>query len=1635
MKHSILLALLCAGVVTTTTNAQSVNREKYPDYSSEIKPDFSLLKSNIGGPVARTLGTGALESLPDHVDNSRYKYFPPVFNQDAGSCGSASRICYMFTHEINAYRGADGQLLSNQYPSHFVWLLTFGNSGKEDFAIRVGVPSAEVYGGRTYSKLFGYQEAAQPDFGWMQGYDKWYAGMWNRMEATANFPMSVKTKEGREAVKRWLYNHNGDTDFKCGGIVGIGVASGGDWQPIPKSPTNDEIGVTGMKYVNKWGTQVDHALTIVGYDDRIEFDLNHNGKLGEESADEKGAWIVVNSWGDWENKGFIYCPYAHAVPAFNANGTPSSNFYQPEIYKVRKNYRPLRTIKIKMDYSHRSELYLSAGVASNLEATMPEKSIAFDHFKFAGDGANGNTNPAPAVPMLGRWADGQLHHEPMEFGYDLTDLSASFDKNMPLKYFFIVETRNWAEGKGKIYNASIIDYEFQKSGIETPFDLKGEGVEIKNKGNKTIISTIVYGESYFAPRNLSFAEKQLTWEAPLRSTHAVKGYKIYCNGKFVAEVGKDQKNYQFTEEVPNATYALSAIYEDGTESHMIKVNSPIELPGANQVINLKHSGFSIPNVFQTKFNEATIEYWIKPTSIQNWNQSGGPGWGTFMFHTNNNGSYTVGWSTGGERIDTQAGVLRQNTWTHIAITVKKNVMKVYANGTQMGSITSSTYSGLGGFGDLRFRSNNSGDDQNARYDEIRIWNYAKDAQEIKDNYKVEYSGNILPKGLIAYFKGNTVEVNGKTMLQEYINANHATLLNDNYNQTIDTRLKFVDGADATSLDIVQPKGAVYQGLPAEFSTTHSNAINKLVWTAEGAGVKNLLAAEPSFIFKNTGEQTVSVVGSNAKGETIEKSCVVNVQAIPATDATFTATRTSLPAGESVTFVANKPMLGYIYEWSMPGADITSSRSVNATTTYSAQGEYTVTLKVTAPDGKSSSTSQKVSIIEVAPAADFDIAPAIIVKGETTFLKDNSKFTPNGWQWFLHSDKNNIAVNGQNSSLAPQHTGIYDVTLTVKNDTGTDKMTKERALIVCNADSKNGLNFSRGHVELNKNPLEADKRHATIEWWMNPRTLLNYCNGFGEDNNMEIKVTGIGSMVVKIGNSTAESKTDYVISGEWHHYAVSFNYGSVTFYRDGESFSNARISKNSIPDIKQFRIGLNNAPMDCQMDEFRIWNKALTTAEIQSYANAPIADVETAVKEDKLAVYYNFNQSGGDVIDHSGNKNNGVRQGFGPDGDSWGLSKGVFCLNFEKAPNAKNVSSTYLKNYKTPFKTDGNKVVNPNQKPRFAAIADWTLENATVKDGTTTSVHVDKNKGSSFTYTSGWDAFTTMSNHKAFQTVTLPAGCYEFVANYGRYESHCGNSYVAVAAGKTLPNTSDMADALASKAMQPGSSAVKSNSVIFILSEETEVSMGLVINMGGKSCCTLNDFQLLKVDYEEIKADGANGYDLTVDATGYSSLYLPYPTVVPENATAYIAKAIEGDQVALEPLASGIIPAKTGVVIAAQAGEYHFAPSIATVAANSILTGVLEETAVESDKRYFQLSVQKEPGFYPYNASSLEANRAYLVTDANDKHESYKLNIVPVGIDQIEAENAPSKVYDLSGRRVSEPTKGLYIVNGKKVFVK
>ena len=1438
----LVAALLSSSSITMTAQTVDVDRTKYPDYSEKVNPDWSLMTPAQDAKAPAYSRTRS--QRPDHVNNAETKHFPPVFNQHGGSCGSASRICYMFSYELAAYRNLDGSDPANHYPSHFVWLHTNspGNQGKDAFVMHVGVPSAATYGGQTYSSTFGGQVETDQDFGWMQGYDKWFEAMHNRMLQPSNFPVNVGTEEGREAVKNWLWNHNGDNSFAAGGICGIGVASGGVWKDIPKTATNDAIGVTGMGYVHQWGRQVDHALTIVGYDDRIEFDLDKDGKYGERDADEVGAWIIVNSWGMWENKGFIYCPYAHGVPAFNNDGSVPNNFWTPEIYRVRKDYRPLRTIKLEMDYSRRSEIALSAGISADLNATEPEKTTSFVHFTYAGDGNYGNSNPAPEVPMLGRWADGKLHTEPMEFGYDLTDLTDGYDMNAPLKYFFIVDTKSWAQGKGTIHNASIMDYQYDLQGLETPFGV-GEGVEIKNAGNKTIISVIVHGSNYNAPQNVTFNNGTISWEAPQRSSLEVASYCIYSNGLLVGNVPAGTCTFT-PKAVAPGEYAVSALYADDNESSKISVKTPVAASDVNMGVKFEQAGFTIPNVFSTKYTQATIEYWIKPATLTNWNQSGGPGWGTFMFHANSGGAFTAGWDTS-NRLNTGAS-LKINQWNHVAIVVDGNKMTVYLDGVSRGSVTSQTYSGLGGFGNLVFSSNGAHNAQNAQYDEIRIWNTARTAAEIKACKNAEFVGSIMPQGLVAYLKGDLiVDAEGKQVMFDCVGGHHATLQGtySEVNQNMPT-LGTPDAAPTISINA--PKGTVHVGIPVTLSATYNTAVTHLAWTAEGAGVKDLTVASPTMTFATTGTHTVSVTAANSDGTTATATYDITVEEAPELDATFTMTTRNVPAGERVTFLAANPLTGYLYQWQMPGAEEETAATVNAATSYINQGTYTVTLTVTAPDGTNKSHSEQIEVMEVAPKADFNIAPAVIVKGEEVSLVDKSLYTPTQWEWRVSNGSANYIAYDQHKTFAIDKPGAYSVSLTATNSKGSSSVERKNAILVTNADSKNGLLFSNNAaaVTATKVPFAAGQAAFTIDWWMNCGYPEGDSNGLGEsEGTMLVKTLSGGKLALYINGKSVMTADGFIIPGEWHHYAVTFNQGKVQFYRDGWlRLTRPMSSTTALSAVNTFRIGGSQAPFGGSIDELRVWNKLLTQEQMKVYSNAPVEDVDQAEADDNLVLYYTFNQSGGDVQDATSNANHGVRTNFGPDGDAWALSKGVFSLNFEENVST-DVTADYLKNYVKPF-TSTTTCINPNLPSRTFALKEWTIENAVAQGGIITGAHVDKNKSSCLTVTTKWDNFATaLTDHKVYQTVTLPAGYYTFEATYDdSFEGQCGSSYVVAAIGNTLPATAAIDEALAYTTMQPKGN-VSTNKVSFILTQETTVSLGLLINMSGQSCMTIQRFSL------------------------------------------------------------------------------------------------------------------------------------------------------------------------------------------------
>ena len=77
------------------------------------------------------------------------------------------------------------------------------------------------------------------------------------------------------------------------------------------------------------------------------------------------------------------------------------------------------------------------------------------------------------------------------------------------------------------------------------------------------------------------------------------------------------------------------------------------------------------------------------------------------------------------------------------------------------------------------------------------------------------------------------------------------------------------------------------------------------------------------------------------------------------------------------------------------------------------------------------------------------------------------------------------------------------------------------------------------------------------------------------------------------------------------------------------------------------------------------------------------------------------------------------------------------------------------------------------------------------------------------------------------------------------------------------------------------------------------------------------------------------------------------------------------------------------------------------------------------------------GFYKLSSGgTIGANKAYLVSGAGaPEFFGFDGNTTSINEVRGKMEDVSGEYYDLQGRRVSQPTKGLYIVNGKKVVIK
>jgi hypothetical protein len=213
----------------------------------------------------------------------------------------------------------------------------------------------------------------------------------------------------------------------------------------------------------------------------------------------------------------------------------------------------------------------------------------------------------------------------------------------------------------------------------------------------------------------------------------------------------------------------------------------------------------------------------------------------------------------------------------------------------------------------------------------------------------------------------------------------------------------------------------------------------------------------------------------------------------------------------------------------------------------------------------------------------------------------------------------------------------------------------------------------------------------------------------------------------------------------------------------------------------------------------------------------------------------------------------------------------------------------------------------------------------------------------------------------------------------------------------------------------------------------------------------SQFYITEVDFEKYLTPEV----VTINEMGLATFYANMPATIAEGVKAYVATeapVMENGTgvITMTEIADGIVPAQTGVVICGKEGDYAFeyTSQTGTPVAGNLLrgyAGVAEyaEVAVPEDGsiNYVLTNKDEHAGFYKKESGFKVYNhKAYLnVPNANDAMKAIRLrfnnNDGTTSILEIPTEgvNANSKYYDLSGRRVEKATKGVYIVNGKKVI--
>ncbi len=191
--------------------------------------------------------------------------------------------------------------------------------------------------------------------------------------------------------------------------------------------------------------------------------------------------------------------------------------------------------------------------------------------------------------------------------------------------------------------------------------------------------------------------------------------------------------------------------------------------------------------------------------------------------------------------------------------------------------------------------------------------------------------------------------------------------------------------------------------------------------------------------------------------------------------------------------------------------------------------------------------------------------------------------------------------------------------------------------------------------------------------------------------------------------------------------------------------------------------------------------------------------------------------------------------------------------------------------------------------------------------------------------------------------------------------------------------------------------------------------------------------------------------VTISSLGWSTFSstdaLDFANATPSGLTAYMVTGTSGSNITTAAVNN--VPGNTGLLLNGAESTTYTIPVLAsssTITTSNLMKPVVTATTVNyndnSGYNYVLADNEGTPEFQQivsgtYGSVNIAAGKAYLsLTTSPAPTLFFNFNDM-TGIDEVRSQKEEVKgaYYNLAGQRVAQPTKGLYIVNGRKVVIK